>query len=104
MDYYLILMIAGSGVLAGGVAYAVTGRDLRGGGRAAVALACGLLVAAASLFVPYLPVLVLLGAAAAHLVLRRLFTAGAALVAAGAVLFAGCSFSVLLMMAALETM
>lgn len=100
----LVLMIVTSAVLAGGIAYAVTHRDLQGGGRVAAALACALLVGAASMFIPFLPVLAFLGTTVVYLVLRRLFSAGLALAAAGVVLLAGCSFSVLLMMAALETM
>ena len=60
MDY-VVLMIAGSALLAGAVAYGVTHRDFHAGGRAAAALACALLVGAASLYIPYLPVLALLG-------------------------------------------
>ncbi|NVI93227.1 hypothetical protein [Actinomadura sp. BRA 177] len=104
MDYLLILMIAASTVVAGGVAFAVTRDDLHGGGRVAASLACALLVGAASVFIPYLPVLAFLGTLVIYLVLRRLFSAGLALAASGFVLFAGCSFSVLLMMAALENM
>ena len=103
MDY-VVLMIAGSALLAGAVAYGVTHRDFHAGGRAAAALACALLVGAASLYIPYLPVLALLGTAIIYLIVRRVFSAGTALAAAGLVLVAGCSFSVLLMMAALQTM
>ncbi|TDB92825.1 hypothetical protein [Actinomadura sp. 7K534] len=104
MDYFIILMIAASAVVAGGVAFAVTREDLRSEGRVAASVACALLVGAVSLFIPYLPVLAFLGTVVAYLVLRRLFSAGLALAASGVVLLAGCSFSVLLMMAALETM
>ncbi|XRQ09257.1 hypothetical protein ACN3XK_74495 [Actinomadura welshii] len=104
MDNIIILMLASSTALAGGVAFAVTGRDLRGAGRVAVALGCALLVGATSLFIPWLPAFAFAGTAVAYVVLRRLFSATAALAASGVLLFGGCSFSVLLMMAALETM
>ncbi|GAA0583260.1 hypothetical protein [Actinomadura livida] len=104
MDYFIVSMIMASAVVAGGVAFAVTRGDLRIEGRVAAAVACALLVGTVSLFIPYLPVLVCLGTVVGYLVLRRLFSAGLALAASGVVLLAGCSFSVLLMMAALESM
>jgi hypothetical protein len=104
VDYFVIAMIAASAVFAGGVASVVTRRDLRGGGRAAVSLACALLVGATCLFIPYLPVVAFLGVVVVYLLVRRLFSAGFALVASGVLLLGGCSFSVLLMMAALERM
>lgn len=104
MDYFVIVMIAVCAVLAGGVAFVATRRDLRGGSRAVVPLACALLVGATCLFVPYLPVFAFLGTVVAYLILRRLFSARIALAASGVLLLGGCSFSVLLMMAALETM
>lgn len=104
MDHFIIVMITACTVIAGGVAFAATGRDLRGGRRVAVSVACALLVGACCLFIPYLPVLALLVAAAAYLVLRRRLSAGLALAASGVLLVGGCTFSVLLMMAALETM
>jgi hypothetical protein len=101
---FLIVMIAASAAFAGAVAAVVTRRDLRGGGRAAVSLTCALLVGASSLFIPYLPVFAFLGAVVAYLILRRLFSARLALTASGGLLLGGCSFSVLLMMAALSNM
>ncbi|TDC08256.1 hypothetical protein E1267_10880 [Nonomuraea longispora] len=100
----IIMMISVSAVLAGGVTYAVTRRDLRGGARVAVALACAVLVGGACLFVPWLPLFAFLGTVVVHLVVRRLLTAKLALAASGVVLVGGCSFCVLLMMMALETM
>jgi hypothetical protein len=61
-------------------------------------------VGAACLFVPYLPVFAFLGTVVVYLILRRLFSARFALVASGVLLLGGCSFSVLLMMAALDNM
>ncbi|MCP9948138.1 MULTISPECIES: hypothetical protein [Actinomadura] len=104
MDYFIILMIAACAVFAGGVAAVVTRRDLQGASKVGVPLGSALLVAATSLFIPYLPVLAFLGAVVAYLILRRLTSAGLALVTSGVLLFGGCTFSVLLMMAALETM
>jgi hypothetical protein len=104
VDYFIIAMIAASAAFAGGVASVVTRRDLPGGGRAAVSLTCALLVGAACLYVPYLPVLAFLGVVVAYLIMRRLFSAGPALAVSGVLLLGGCSFSVLVMMAALDSM
>lgn len=104
MDHFIIAMIAASAVFTGGVTFMVTRRDLRGGGRAAVSLACALLVSATCLFIPYLPVVAFSGVVVVYLIARRLFSTGFALVASGILLLGGCSFSVLLMMVALESM
>ncbi|WP_433432697.1 hypothetical protein [Nonomuraea sp. CA-141351] len=101
---YVIAMIAACAAFAGGVAFVVTRRDLGGGGRTVVPLACALLVGATCLFVPFLPVFAFLGTVVAYLIVRRLFSARLALAASGVLLLGGCSFSVLLMMAALESM
>ncbi|MEO3829112.1 hypothetical protein [Actinomadura sp. B10D3] len=104
MDYFIILMIAACAVFAGGIAAVVTRRDLKGVSRVGVPLGSALLVGASCLFVPYLPVLAFLGTVAAYLILRRLTSARLALATSGILLFGGCTFSVLIMMAALETM
>ncbi|TDD12303.1 hypothetical protein E1292_02380 [Nonomuraea deserti] len=101
---FLIAMIVASAALAGGVAHAVTRRDLQGGAKVAVPLACALLVGTACTFVPHLPLLAFLGTVVVYLLARRLFTAKLALAASGVVLLGGCSFAVLLMMVALDTM
>ncbi|TDD25541.1 hypothetical protein [Nonomuraea diastatica] len=101
---FLIVMIVASAALAGGVTYAVTRRDLQGGAKVAVPFACALLVGVACTFVPHLPLFAFLGTVVVHLLVRRLLTAKLALAASGVVLLGGCSFSVLLMMVALETM
>ncbi|MEO3792950.1 hypothetical protein ABGB14_22275 [Nonomuraea sp. B10E15] len=100
----IIAMILATTALSGGTTYAVTRRDLEGGARVAVALACALLVGGACVFVPWLPLFAFLGTVVVYLLVRRLLTAKLALAASGAVLLGGCSFTVLLMMAALETM
>ncbi len=104
MDYFVIAMIVASAAFAGGVAFVVTRGDLQGEGRAVAAVVCALLVGITSLYIPYLPVLAFLGVVVVHLILRRLVPVRLALIASGVLLLGGCSFSVLVMMAALQSM
>jgi hypothetical protein len=101
---FITAMLLGSAAFAGVLTYALAGRDLPRKGRVSVALVSAVLVGAASLFVPYLPVLALLATAAAYLVMRRLVSPGRALAASAVILFGGLSCAVLIMAAALDSM
>jgi hypothetical protein len=106
-DLLLIIgIVAGCAAFSGVVAYFVVGRDLEGRSRvlAALALACAVLVGMTCLYIPYLPVLGFLGAAAGYLVLRHLVRVRVALAGAAVLLFGACSLSVLTMVAALSSM
>jgi hypothetical protein len=104
-DLLLIIgMVAGGAAFSGVVAYFVVGRDLEGRSRVLAALACAVMVGLTCLYIPYLPVLGFLGAAAGYLVLRRLVRVHLALAGGAVLLFGACAMSVLTMVAALSSM
>jgi ABC-type glycerol-3-phosphate transport system permease component len=94
----------GCAAVAGAATYALARRDLRRRGAVLAAVGCALLVGATSLFIPYLPMFAFLVAAATYLVVRRRFRVGHALAGAAVILIGGLAFSVLTMIAALNSM
>ncbi|MFV2173528.1 hypothetical protein ACFHW2_25200 [Actinomadura sp. LOL_016] len=100
----IIGLISGSAAIAGVVSYLLTRRDFPGWSAVLVAAAAAVLVGAASIFTLYLAPFAFLVAAAAYLVIRRLFRAGPALIGATLTLFGGLAASVLMIFVALSTM
>lgn len=105
MNSVYLIIFAATAVLTGAGTYMLTHRDFSRRGRVLAAIGCAILVGATSLYIPYLPVLAFLAAAAAYLVIRRLIRVGPApLVLAAVVLVGGLAFCVLTMITALNNM
>ena len=103
-DLIIFVMLGSSFVFTGAIAYALSGRALRGPARVRTSLIAAVLVGLTSVYVPWLPFLAFLATAAAFLVMRRLLKPAHALAASGVILLGGLSFAVLLMVSALNTM
>lgn len=102
----LIIFAASGGcaAVAGAATYPLARLDLRRRSAVLAAVGCAVLVGATSLFIPYLPVFAFLVAAVTYLVIRRRFRVGHALAGATVILIGGLAFSVLTMIAALDSM
>ncbi|WP_432971848.1 hypothetical protein [Dactylosporangium sp. CA-233914] len=78
--------VAVAALFAGGVTWLTLARDLGRPGNALVSVAAGLLIGASFLFVSYLAVMALIGAAGVYLVLRRWLRPRTAMLAMGGAL------------------